>query len=65
MHCVHCTLLAWGSGRVLEWLKLVDRSTLPGGLRRESLVWEVALGRLEKEGGLFMGRERDLNSFTG
>ena len=55
---MHCTLLAWGSGRVLDWLKLVDCSTLPRGWRRESLVWEVALGRLEKEGCLFMGRER-------
>ena len=55
---MHCTLLAWGSGRVLVWLKLVDRSTLPGGWRRESLVWEAALGRLEKKGCLFMGKER-------
>ena len=55
---MHCILLACGSGRVLVWLKLVDRSTLRGGWRRELLVWEVALGRLEKEGCSFMGRER-------
>ena len=37
VHCVH--LLACGAGRVLDWLELVDRSTLPEDWRRESLVW--------------------------
>ena len=39
VHCVHCTLLAWGSGRVLDWLELVDRSTLAEDWKRELLVW--------------------------
>ena len=35
---MHCTLLAWGSGRVLDWLELVDRSTLAEDWRREEVL---------------------------